>query len=581
MAVFQVKRIVRNKAVPRFANLYEQSIRSTAADLPVVLECHNVPTALASFVGQFYAHTPSELDDAAGGKFEILGRTVDFESIEAIDWCHQLPDERDIHLWRMKLGQLEVVHSLVASGDPAHQRIAIALLSRFGRWRSFAEPDAFAVGWSPYCASHRLLALVSGVAIAMQQDNLAEDLRVPLAAFARLDAGFVWRNIEYELRNNHTERNLAALCLYHLAAESISPKQAKVLDRETSRIIRATVLADGTQVERSAMYQGLTVMSLRIFASCPFLSAATRKLAAERGAAAERAWLFLTHEDGDIALFNDSWIGEVPAPGGLLHKKVDADAGALASGGYQRLSSGGLSLIMDSGAIGPRWNPGHGHADFLALEVDVDGCRFIVDPGTSLYCTGRQRDRDRGAARHNGPLYVGSEPVIFADCFKVGRYTRAVPIPQTTLSHLSVPAIGGRVSTADGQCSRLVAAVPGGGVLVVDRWSKRSRAGRTTLLISSEWVIGTKDPSELTAQRGRYSTRLVVVNGKLALDTDTWSRRYLQVEEATAAVLSPVSDGLGGQVLVFGIGITRIEEAERLYGEITRGSAQKTEPRWL
>lgn len=569
MAAYQLKRLVRNKTVPRVSAHYDHMIRATAARLPSPARCDRIPLDLASFIGAFYHHTDGEMHDAARGRFTIFGQTVDFESIAGIDWCYRLSDENDIHLWRLKLAHLEVLHSLIASSEPAHHKTAIALLNSFTEARTFASNDAFAIGWSPYGASHRLLAILSGLSVALHQGSIAADARADLEEFARLDAGFVWRNIEHELRNNHTERNLAALCLYHLAAGSVSPARAKVLDREVSRIIRETVLSDGMQVERSAMYQGLTVLSLRIFGACSFLSVATRELASEREEAAIRAWLFLTHSDGEIALFNDSWIGEVPSPATILDLDSFTVPTALPQAGYFRLAAGNVVALFDAGDIGPRCSPAHGHADFLALEVDSDGHRFIVDPGTSQYSTGPQRAFERSSASHNGPRYRGVEPVEYFGSFKVGKLNHAEPLRTELLSRLSVAAIGGRVRTSVGWCTRVVCALPSGGLLVVDRWQSPRPAGVTKLLIPIEWHVETECPTVARASRADAGTTLTIYQGQIGgVDADSWTRHYLRPESAHSITLEPAREPAGGQQLVFGIGVVRPSEVPPIRTEV-------------
>jgi uncharacterized heparinase superfamily protein len=569
MTGYQLKRLARNKAVPKMAARYDQTIRRHAARLPAPGSSDRIPVDLARFIGAYYRQTDDDMRDAARGRFTIFGRTVDFDSIAGIDWSYRLPDENDHHLWRMKLAQLEVLHSLVASGDPSHHKTAIALLNALTKARSFASSDAFGIGWSPYGASHRLLATLSSISIVVQKGIIAADVRAHLEAFAQLDAAFVWQNIEHDLRNNHTERNLAALCLYHLAAGSISPAHAKVLDREVDRIICSTVLADGVQIERSAMYQGLTVMSLRIFAACPFLSKATRELAGERAHAAARAWLFLTHSDGEIALFNDSWIGEVPPPAAILESTPFTVPSALPDAGYFRLAAGSVMAILDAGEIGPRWNPGHGHADFLALEVDSDGRRFIVDPGTSQYSTGPQRSYERSGASHNGPRYVGVEPVEYSGCFKVGTLNRAEPLSEAILSKLSVPAIGGRLKTTVGWCTRVVCALPSGGLLVIDRWGSTQPLGATTVLIPNEWRIDTESRTVLRARCADAETVVSVFQGRLSSqDEATWSRHYLQTEPAHSVTLEPAHDSVGVQQLVFGVGVAEPAEVAATRTEV-------------
>jgi hypothetical protein len=518
----------------------------------------------------YYRHTDAEMHDAARGRFTVLGRTVDFECIAAIDWDYRHPDERDIYLWRSKLSHLELLHSLVASGDPTHHKTAVALINSFVESRTFASKDAFTSGWSPYAASHRLLALLSGLSAALHTGDIAADARADLEDFARLETGFLWRNIEHELRNNHTERNLAALCLYYLAAGTISSARARVLDRNVRRIIRQTVLDDGMQVERSAMYQGLTVMSLRVFNACPFLTAATRELAKQRADAATRAWLFLTHGDGEIALFNDSWIGEVPSPGAIFDPDAFLAPPALPQAGYFRISAGPVDAIFDSGEIGPRCSPAHGHADFLALEVDVVGRRFIVDPGTSQYSTGPQRAFERSSASHNGPRYCGVEPVEYFGTFRVGKLNRTIaPVRRTLLSRLSVNAIGGQITTSAGLCTRVLCAAPSGGIVVVDHWGSPEPTGITNILIPDEWRISTESPSEVRADAAGAETSLTVYQGVLRdIDVGSWSRHHMRTERAHSIVLEPACQAAVGQQLVFGIGVVRPSEVPAIQAEV-------------
>lgn len=568
MVVFQIKRSIRGKLVPRFPRVYDRTIRLTASRLPKPEFSYQMPPDVAQFVGAYYRHNDEELNDAACGRFTLLGRTVDFGSIQDIDWLFLHPDEGD-GLWRMKFAQLSILHSLISSANEAHHYSARALLQRFEEFRSFESTEAFATCWSPYDTSHRILATLSGLAIARMRGHIEEDVRAEIEDFIRLDAGFLWRNVEHEMRNNHTERNLAALCFYHLAANSISPSRARRLDREVDRIISATVLADGMQVERSAMYQGLTVMSLRIFAACPFLSVATRDLARKRADAAAGAWMFLTHNDGDIALFNDSWFGEVPQPTAVLDTDKVSLPLSLPHAGYYRLSSGPIEALFDAGEIGPRWNPAHGHPDFLALEVDAFGRRFIVDPGTSQYSPGPQRTYERSGQSHNGPHYQGVETVEYHGRFKVGKFRRAEPLSEVDLSHISIETLGGHIRTSAGVCIRIVCALPSGGLLVIDRWMSSRPAGATNLLIPDSWTIQHRGKA-VEARSAEVTTEVVVFQGRLGgLEKRTWARRYFHAEDAVAIMLEPTIGPSGAQELAFGIGVVLQSEVSAVQAEVT------------
>lgn len=194
---------------------------------------------------------------------------------------------------------------------------------------------------------------------------------------------------------------------------------------------------------------------------------------------------------------------------------------------------------MDAGEIGPRWNPGHGHADFLAVEVDVDGHRFIVDPGTSQYSTGPQRMYERSAAGHNGPRYLDVEPVEYSGCFKVGKLASAAPIAATVLEDLPTESIGGTITTPAGLCIRVICAL-NGGLLIVDRWNSSDTPGATTLLIPNDWRLDTDRRRTVRAAQEGAQTAITVYEGAIdGIEERTWSRRYLQPEQATAVTLAP------------------------------------------
>ncbi len=570
MAAYQLKRLFRNAAVPKVAAVYDRRVHATAIRLPLPKHCDRIPPDLANFVGAYYRQPDAQISDAARGRFTIHGRTVDFGSIAGIDWYYRLPDEGDGCLWRLELNQLGVLHSLICSGEADRHSTAIELIESFRRSRTFGSKEVFTAGWAPYGASNRLLEILSGLSVASRNEDISPDARKYLEEFARLEAGFLWLNVEYELRNNHTERNLAALCLYHLGAGSISSARAKLLDREVRRIIRETVLEDGMQVERSAMYQGLTVMSLRIFENCPFLSVGTRELASDRYGAAVRAWLFLTHGDGEIALFNDSWIGHVPSPLTIVDVDSVTLPPSLPDAGYWRLSSGSVVAILDAGEIGPHCSPAHGHADFLAVEIDVGGRRFIVDPGTSQYSTGRRRSFERSAASHNGPRYSGVEPVQYLGAFRVGKLNRRVgPLDSNILSQLSVAAVGGRLETRAGSCTRVVCAAPSGGFVIVDRWGSPQPAGVTNILISAEWEIAMRKATDVYASTGDIEIVISAYQGQIkGIEASTWSRHYMRTERAHSITFEPDRKLPGIQQLILGVGVVQPSEVADILNEV-------------
>lgn len=560
------RRMVRDRLVAYLPKVYRRRLERLSACFPKLGADIDLPDGLASFIAAYYRTDEREMADAAAGCFDLLGRRVDFGGIERIDWRIRLPEEHDHNLWRMKLCQLEILHSLVADGGSRHQDTALTLLNSFEAAAAFDLESPFKTVWAPYGASHRILAILSGLALARRHGTLRPELETRLRAFIHRDAAFLRDNVEHDLRNNHTERNLAALCLYGMVAQIVPAKLARRLDREVTAIIRDTVPQDGMQVERSAMYQGLTVMALRIFAVTPFLSEGTRNLAARRAEAAETAWLFMSHADGDITLFNDSWTGEVPQAAALLDKPADTVLPAmLPDAGYARLAGGGYMLWMDIGQIGPAWNPGHGHADFLAVEMDISGERFLVDPGTSQYSTGPVRAFERSAASHNGPHYQDVEPVEYLGCFKVGRMRAPRMLDRPILSMFGREAVGGTLQTAAGVVRRAAITVPGSGMLLADNWSQADVPGRVRLLIPATWSMEIVDDRVLHFSNGPHFARLAVLRGRLVPGAShQWCRRYMDPEPAHVIEVEPERSGQRQRsVLLIGPEVPSSDTAEQ------------------
>ena len=542
---YHLKRAMRNKIARRFPSAYASHIERRARSLPVLASTAPAAAAIdmAKSIAPFYHDEyVASIDDAADGRFSFFGQTADFRSPETIDWHFTVAAESDFHLWRMKLGHMGFVCPMLISGGKRHHDAVSAMLASYRRSANFSTPGCFTSYWFPYSVSHRILAILSGYVLSYS--SLDEQLRADIESFLTWNAGFVVANIEHELKNNHVERNLAALCLYYTCAESVPTGVASRLDREVKRIIDACVLADGFISERSAMYQGLTVMALDVFAKTPFLAEATREFATAMHKKALQAWATMTHPDGEIALFNDSWFGEVPPVSHIVTDDTLTPVSLLPEAGYVRLESDGVFVLMDAGPIGPRWNPGHGHADFLAVEADVAGRRFIVDPGTFQYSTGSRRTFERSAGSHNGPHRRGLEPVEYMGCFRVGRVSEArlgaAESNENATGHLSLP---------DGsEVSRMVSVAPGI-VRFTDTWSDASDA-QVSITVAGEWVPVSRSKSVVEFRLGdTYAAIAVVEGGISSVETGEWAHHYLESDPATVLVLEPLSEHVGAQLV--------------------------------
>nr|WP_246390514.1 heparinase II/III-family protein [Nocardioides soli] len=181
----------------------------------------------------------------------------------------------------------------------------------------------------------------------------------------------------------------------------------------------------------------------------------------------------IVHVDGEVAVFNDAAIGDAVTPSsvGWVPSAAPRDL-VLTDAGYAHIIRDRLSVIFDAGPMGPREVLGHGHADFLSIQVCIAGARVVVDPGVAAIAAGRDRDWTRSAESHNGPTYGGVEPAEFFGAWRVGWSGTASLSALVRHSEREVELAG----TADGY-SRF-----GGGV------SRRLIVSDDAVLLRDTWV---------------------------------------------------------------------------------------------
>ena len=179
----------------------------------------------------------------------------------------------------------------------------------------------------------------------------------------------------------------------------------------------------------------------------------------------------MSHPDGEVALFNDSWIGEAPPAGQVVELDNTPETARLSDAGYVRLGRGGDAVIFDCGLCGPDDNPGHAHADLLSIEASVGGHRLLVDPAIPTYTAGELRDVSRSAASHNGPHMAGVEPIEFWKSFRVGRRGKVSEILSESLTKFAPIWCAGRhdgYAHVGVETRRFIALWPGEALLVCD-----------------------------------------------------------------------------------------------------------------
>jgi len=528
--VGHLRRRLRNKLVPRRAAAYRSDLACLAYRLPA-FKRNAVALELARMVADFYlAEYRASIPGCFDGKFDILNARFDFGP-GGIDWRF-VGDEGDRQIRRANLAQFGFVAAAMLSDPERTLAMVDRLVPSFLSSADFAQSSDFSELWHPYIASRRVLALTAAALLAPPELDTTPAVR-KLRGFARLNAAFVLGNLETELGFNHLERNLAAIGLFGLGRKTFPSRIASALRAHHADVVHS-IGEDGVQKERSAMYQGLTVQSLRIFAALPVWDAGQRETIDARLAAAERSLGALTLGDDQPVLFNDGWLGEAPPTSHILGAPPPGFT-VMPEAGYVRLADKDWVAVFDAGAIGPDENPGHGHPDFLSVEVSFAGHRLFVDPGTFSYSAGSARDELRAWTAHNGPAFVGPQPVTFLGSFKVGRRSAAEIVSAQEAD--GYQSTTGRLAFDRYVVTRTVTLAPGGRLEITDRWSGEGDK-QTRFLVPAEWQLEREAGCVLLHREG-LTLRAKIDGAEISVSRSRWSRYYDVLEDAHEIVLRP------------------------------------------
>ena len=329
-------------------------------------------------------------------------------------------------LW---LYNLHYFDDLAAPADPYRSDWQRGLVARW-----IAEnPPVAGNGWEPYPLS---LRIANWVKWALGGVVLEPAWRHSLAVQIRC----LNSSLEWHLLGNHILANAKALALaglYFAGAEA-----EHWLTRGLSiyaEQLPEQVLPDGGHFELSAMYHALVLEDLLDVLNA--LGAYDREESWQGPAlnpliGRMREWLAaMVHPDGGIAFFNDAAFGVAASRANLEDyatrlrlphtREPETPIEILPQTGYVRMSTGDVVLIADVAEIGPPYLPGHAHADTLSFEISLGPERLVVNGGTSVYGTGRDRGSERATAAHSTVEIDGRNSSEVWGGFRVGRRAHA------------------------------------------------------------------------------------------------------------------------------------------------------------
>ena len=495
----------------------------------------------------------SSLAEMAAGRFTFFGHTVDFGDLERIDWRYAEGGDDDL-LWRLNLGYMGYAVPWLASGGSTDLARVLSLVKSLEKQNPWDTQGVFRDIWNPYTASHRLINLLVGLNL---HGRAGGDLGQPnldlILDHCRCCAAYIADNPERDIQYNHLMKNYVALAVY-CAGLDILPADWADLPQVAMKSVQQNFLADGGHAERSPMYHLLGLRDLHLLRASAIIGGTDAATLDDYARRAAIALSLLSHPDGDIALFNDAWLGEVPPEGVAAPMHIDKGRHDLIDMGYVRLQEGEDVAIFDVGPCGPDENPAHAHADFLSTELSIGGVRFLVDPGTAAYAPGPARDLCRSASQHNGPHVIDAEPIEFWESFRVGRRGRAEIIADLDLN-APLRATGRQDGYAHLgiEVRRSLGLWPGRGLLICDLWLGRAAVQRAVsrFLVPGYWLVENGEATTFVYE-GQTVTVSVLIGNAGAVQPAEWWPRFAEGEPAHALSLAAQPLGTEG---VFGIAV--------------------------
>ena len=358
---------------------------------------------------------------------ELMADKVTFlHESERFCWDQPWHIEERSHLWNFNLHYFEFLHPLVKgvleTGRGDHLDKTVQMIRG---WIKRNPASSGGDGWSAYTISLRLtnwMAYYSAV-----RSYLDTSFREELEASIYEQYCYLSTHLEKDILGNHYFENLKTLVLCALFFDD---RQALAgFLKEFLKECGREILPDGMHFELSPMYHKIVLEGmLRVAVGLREAGSPNDTLEKMVSQMIDAAF---SMERGlsRTPLFNDSG-DNVAKPLEALLKFADTHLGitptcrdALPDSGYYFFSNGPWRLVVDAGAAGPDYIPGHSHCDAMSFELYRNGEPWLVNCGTYAYQC-QERRYFRSTEAHNTVQVAGVEQSEIWSAFRLARRSR-------------------------------------------------------------------------------------------------------------------------------------------------------------
>ncbi len=359
-------------------------------------------------------HTDDAFSDYS---FDFLNSTLTFPK-DGMNWC---PADAQ-RLWRYNLHYFDFLRD---AERPLSQKIAL-----LDDWIA-NNPQGSEPAWEPYTASLRIVNWC-----LFFWSLPPEKIRSEWLSSLYLQARWLERNLELHILANHYFENVKAMLFSAIFFDtSNSSHWLAHFQNELAAQLHEQTLSDGGHYERSPQYHCILLEDyLDLYALISqnnnLVKTETINSLTCTIVAGLKFLAMIVTPDDDIPLFNDSASGTASRPSMIfakaqelgfdikIHKAALID---LPDSGLFGWKSGGDYFLIDCGNIGPAYQPGHTHCDFLSFVLMLNHQWIVVDSGVYEYEPGPMRHYVRSTAAHNTITIDNYEQSEIWGEFRVGR----------------------------------------------------------------------------------------------------------------------------------------------------------------
>ena len=329
-------------------------------------------------------------------------------------------------LWRYNLHYFEYL--LQNNSDQRHLAFQTQIIDNWIDNNHFGK----GTGWEPYPTSLRIINWIKW----HWKTNYLLTERAKISLWNQIR--YLESRPEYHLLGNHLFINAKALlyacAFFKLNEETRIYKTAiSILNEE----INEQFLEDGAHFELSPMYHSLAMEDLLdlVSISDQLPSNFPKEVIKEKFVKGMQWLQTMIYNNEELAHFNDCANGIAPKFSKLVN--YACELGIILpnfympkfsyhqSSGFVVYKDSVFHLITDLGKVGPDYLPGHAHADTLSFELAIKGHRVIVNSGTSVYGSTKERLRQRGTSAHSTVQIDNQDSSEVWSGFRVAN--RAVP----------------------------------------------------------------------------------------------------------------------------------------------------------